>query len=116
MSKNFSDGLRADNGKAEAARETVESLIAYCRENDRVCPQPVAWDRLWKTLPDRKQLGTGWQPALPLILAAWHDTPAMLKMLRLAEHIQWAETHAALAPVSKFLRELSEAEWFHIGD
>ena len=104
MSKNFSDGLGADNGKAEAARETVESLIAYCRENNRVCPLPVPWDELWKALPDRKQLGAGWQPALPLILAAWHETPALMKMLRLAEHIKWADEHGALEPVGSFLR------------
>ena len=70
--------------------ESVESLVAYCRENDRVCPLPPLWSRLWEMLPGRSRVGVGWQPAPPLILAAWHDTPAMLKMLRLAEHIEWA--------------------------
>jgi hypothetical protein len=49
-------------------------------------------------------------------IAAWHDTPAMLKMLRLAEHIQWAAQHGRLELVGKILRELREEEWFHIGD
>jgi hypothetical protein len=39
-------------------------------------------------LPKRKQEGAAWQPPLPLILAAWDETPAISKMLRLADHIQ----------------------------
>jgi hypothetical protein len=71
-------------------KESVESLVAYCRENDRVCPLPPLWNRLWEMLPGRSRIGVGWQSPPPLILAAWHDTPAMLKMLRLAEHIECA--------------------------
>jgi hypothetical protein len=52
----------------------------------------------------------------PLILAAWHDTPAMLKMFRLTEHIEWAARHDALDSVGKFLREMREEDWFHIGE
>ena len=40
----------------------------------------------------------------------------MLKMLRLTEHIEWAEEHGALEPVAHFLRELREEDWFHVGD
>jgi hypothetical protein len=40
----------------------------------------------------------------------------MLKMLRLAEHIEWAAKHGSLEAVGKFLRGLREDEWFHIGD
>lgn len=96
--------------------DTVESLVAYCREDNRVCPLPTQWNRLWEMLPDRKRIGTGWEPPLPLILAAWHDTPAMSKMLRLTEHIEWAAQHGALDSVARFLHELREEDWFHIGD
>jgi hypothetical protein len=37
--------------------ETVESLVAYCRENDRVCPLPPLWNELWEMLPNRSQVG-----------------------------------------------------------
>ncbi len=67
-------------------------------------------------LPNRKRDGADWQPALPLILAAWHDTPAMLKMLRLAEHIEWAAQHGALELVASFLRGLREEDWYHVGE
>jgi hypothetical protein len=63
-------------------------------------------------LPGRSRVGVGWQPAPPLILAS-HDTPAMLKMLRLAEHIEWAAKHDSLEAIGKFLRE---DDWHHIGD
>ncbi len=96
--------------------ETVESLVAYCRENDRICPLPQLWNRLWEMLPGRSRVGAAWQPPPPLILAAWHDTPAMLKMLRLAEHIECAAKHDSLEMIGKFLRELREDDWHHIGD
>lgn len=96
--------------------DTVESLIAYCHENNRVCPLPKLWNQIWEMLPDRVRDDAGWHPSLPLVLAAWHDTPAMLKMLRLREHIEWAAQHGALEAVARFLRELREEDWFHIGD
>ncbi len=96
--------------------ESVERLIAYCRENGRVCPMPQRWNALWERLPNRTRVGAGWQPPLPLILGAWDDTPGLLKMLRLEEHIKWAAQHGALAPVARFLRGLFEDEWFHLGD
>ena len=96
--------------------ESAESLIAYCRENSRVCPMPQRWNALWELLPNRTRVGGGWQPPLPLILAAWDHTPGMLKMLRLAEHIEWADKHGTLESVARFLRGLSEEDWFHLGD
>ena len=73
--------------------DTVENLIAYCRENNRVCPLPRRWNELWEMVPYRRRIGNGWEPGLPLILAAWEDSPAMLKMARLAEHLEWAANH-----------------------
>lgn len=96
--------------------ESVESLIAYCRENSRVCPMPQRWSALWELLPNRARVGAGWQPPLPLVLGAWVETPGMLKMLRLTEHIEWAADHGALASVARFLRGLTEEDWFHLGD
>ena len=96
--------------------ETSQSLIAYCRENDRVCPMPMLWNDLYEMLPYKRRVGNGWEPPLPLILAAWWDTPALPKMLRLAEHIEWAEKHGCLNQVASYLRNLREEDWFHVGD
>jgi hypothetical protein len=57
-------------------------------------------------LPNRARVGAGWQPSLPLILAAWHATPAMFKMLCLTEHIEWAAKHGALESIANFLHKM----------
>ena len=67
------------------SNDSYESLIAYCREKGRVCPLPLKWNELWEMLPSKKQKGSGREPSVPLILAAWHGTPAMSKMIRLDE-------------------------------
>lgn len=96
--------------------DSAESLIAYCRENARICPMPQRWKALWELLPDRRRVGAGWEPALPLILAAWHGTPNLMKMLRVVEQIEWAAEHGALEKIATFLRGLREDEWFHRDD
>jgi hypothetical protein len=96
--------------------EAVDRLIAYCRDNNRVCPLPKAWQQLWEMMPEKKQAIGAWEPAVPLIGAAWYETPAMLKMVRLAEHVQWAAKHNALLEVAAFLRGLREDEWHHLGE
>jgi hypothetical protein len=83
--------------------ETVDSLTVY-RDNKRVCPLPKAWQQLWEMLPEKRRAVDAWEPAIPLIGAAWHDAPAMLKMVRLTEHLQWAAKHNALSEVAAFLR------------
>jgi len=94
----------------------LNALLEYVRANSRVCPQPQRWNQLWEMLPEHRQVGVGWQPTLPLILAAWWDTPALQKMLRLEEHIRYAGAHGLLPQVDRFLRELPEQDWAHLGD
>lgn len=97
-------------------RATLEEVLAEAKKHKRICPLPQKWNELYKILPDKKRKGNGWEPALPLILAAWWDTPAMLKMIRLQEHIEWASEHGALDAVRDFLMNLKEEEWHHVGD
>ena len=92
--------------------EKLSALLEYVHSEGRVCPMPDAWNQLWEMLPDKKRVGSGWEPSLPLILAAWWDTPATVKMLRLQEHIRYAEEHGVLDQVDKFLRALTPEEWF----
>ena len=77
---------------------------------------PQQWSTLWEMLPNRTRSGSSWQPAPPFILATWHDSPALLKMLRLKEHIDWAEQHGVLGEVDKFLRSRLESEWAHASE
>ncbi|MBL4825916.1 MAG: hypothetical protein MK515_10395 [SAR324 cluster bacterium] len=95
---------------------SLEQVLEEAQKNDRVCPQPKKWNKLYEMLPNRKRKGNGWKPALPLILAAWWDTPTMLKTLRLREHIEWASEHNCLDAIYEFMKNLKEEEWFHIGE
>jgi hypothetical protein len=96
--------------------DTAKTLIAYCREKERVCPQPLKWYALWELLPERRQIGARWEPPAPLILGAWHHASNLEKMRRFAEHIEWAEEHGILPDASTFLRTLSEKDWHHLSD
>jgi hypothetical protein len=48
----------------------LADLMTEASKDGRVCPQPMIWDQLWELLPDRHRVGAGWEPPLPLILAA----------------------------------------------
>lgn len=95
---------------------TLEEVLAEAQKNSRICPQPQKWQELYELLPDKKRKGAGWEPSLPLILAAWWDTPAMSKMLRLREHIEWADAHGCLEQIHSFLLALPEDQWHHVGE
>jgi hypothetical protein len=95
---------------------TLTEILVEVKKNNRVCPQPQQWQQLYELLPDKKRKGGGWEPSLPLILAAWWDTPAISKMLRLREHIEWAATHGCLEQVYSFLQALPEEQWHHTGE
>jgi len=95
----------------------IADVLALATENGRVCPQPQKWQRLYELLPDKKKRkGAGWEPPLPLILAAWWGTPPSSKILRVREHIEWAAAHGVLDEVYSFLHSLPEDEWHHLGD
>ena len=105
------------NDQSRASNPVVEALVLFCRENGRVCPLPMPWNRLWELLPERERVdGGGWKPALPLILGAWAHTSSAAKAQRLLEHIEWADAHGVLEAADRFLRDLPESDWLHIGE
>ncbi len=95
---------------------TIESTLALAEMNRRVCPLPVHWSELYDMLPETRRVGNGWEPASPLILAAWSHTTASMKMLRMREHIEWAAEHGCLLEVHTFLSRLPESDWHHSSD
>ena len=94
----------------------LEKLLVYCGENARICPLPQQWNRMWELLPNRSRRGSGWNPPLPLILAAWWETSDAQKKDRLEQHVRWAAEHGALPSIAEFLRSLPEREWHHVWD
>ncbi len=95
-----------------ALKDKFKALGEYIQSDDRACPMPNYWNELWKMLPNRRQKENGgWDPSLPLILAAWWDTTAEQKRERLIEHVKYAANNDMLDKVDKFLRGLIPDQW-----
>lgn len=90
---------------------TFDELIAEVGRDDRICPQPQVWNRLWEMLPDRRQVGAGWEPPLPLILAAWWRTSDDEKQQRFHDHLRWASDHGAFGDIEQFISSLKPDDW-----
>ncbi|MFI5165240.1 MAG: hypothetical protein ACHQQS_01325 [Thermoanaerobaculales bacterium] len=97
--------------------ETLDSLWEYCTQNSRLVPLPQQWNLLFQMLKNKQQKPTGgWEPPLPLILAAWHHSMPIEKQLRFKEHIEWAQRQGQLEEIGVFLRSIPEAQWCHFGE
>ena len=96
--------------------DTLEQLLSFCRENGRVCPLPQRWGDIYRMLPETQRRGIGWEPGLPLILAAWWEASDRQKQERLELHIRWAHDHGALDQIANLLHSLPESEWHHVGE
>lgn len=94
-------------------QEKLEDLLEYVKADGRICPNPQEWNTLWEMLPDKRYVGSGWEPPLPLILAAWWDTLFLAKISRLEEHIRFADKHNVLEEVDTYLRGLKAEQWFY---
>jgi hypothetical protein len=93
--------------------DCLDHLLQYVQADRRVCPNPSEWNELWEMLPNKKCVGQSWEPPPPIILAAW-SSPATYKMVRLEEHIRYAEKQGVLEEVDTYLRELKPALWFYL--
>ena len=93
--------------------DQLESVLAYIKDQNRVCPKPQKWQRLWEMLPDRHRQGNGWHPPLPLILAAWWETSDEQKRERLDLHVRYASEKGILDKIEVFLHKLPTEEWIY---
>ena len=104
-----------DAAAAPARTPTVVSLdeaLAEMRKNNRVCPLPSIWKKLYDALPNKSaDLATA-----PVTAEEWKQTPALEKRSRLRQHIEWAETQGVLRQVYKALHALPENKWHHMGE
>lgn len=94
----------------------LSELHEYVRAENRVCPKPNQWNKLYDILPGKYRGDSGWVPPLPLILAAWWETSNLQKMDRLRLHINYAADHRGLEIVDRYLRSLSTDEWHHLSE
>ena len=105
-------GLHAPAAPAAPAAPTVDHVMAEARRNNRVCPKPPIWQRLYDWLPNKT-------PQLALVPATrteWEQLSALQKRSRLREHIEWAAAQGVLHKVHEALKALPEERWHHMGD
>lgn len=91
---------------------TLDELLEFCTDENRVCPLPRYWHKLWEMLPNRKPCGVGWEPPLPLILEAW-ETSDSAKRARLKVHLEWASSNGVLGEAANLLLALSDDDWYY---
>jgi hypothetical protein len=90
--------------------DRVATLLAFVSTDDRVCPRPIEWNRLYELIGGKM---SAWEPPPPLILAAWGYASDDEKAARLREHIEWAAANGMLDVAEKFLMELPVEGWHH---
>jgi hypothetical protein len=91
---------------------TVDDVLVEVRRNNRVCPLPAIWQRLYAYLPN-----TGPHLAkVPASPAEWAQVPSLEKRARLRGHIEWAAAQGVLPQVYQALRKLPEKRWYHMGE
>lgn len=97
--------------------EKFNFIWDYCTSNNRLVPMPPQWNELYDLLKNTRQMPSdGWEPPLPLMLAAWHHSTPIEKQLRFKEHLQWAQTQGQLEDIGAFLRSLPESQWCHFDE
>lgn len=93
---------------------SFDELLALCCCNHRLVPIPEKWNALYGMLQNTRQSASGgWEPPLPLILAAWHRSTRTEKLERFKEHLRWAEAQGQLEQIGAYLSSLPENQWCH---
>ena len=95
-----------------AGEVTLEEALAEVRKNNRVCPLPSIWKKLYDALPNKvPELAVA-----PVTAQEWKQTPSLEKRTRMRQHIEWAATQGVLKQVHKALHALPENKWHHMGE
>jgi hypothetical protein len=93
---------------------TLTQALADARRNNRVCPQPQAWQKLYEMLPGKRHDGGVWEPLPPLTGTAWGATTSIAKRVCLRDHLQWADRHGCLDAIHSYLKNLPESDWYYM--
>jgi hypothetical protein len=94
----------------------LAALLDYVKTNDRICPRPDYWEGLCKILRRKAKEDGVSDPPTPLILAGWWASSNLDKIVRLRDHLEFAEARTALKEADRYLRGLREEDWHHLGD
>jgi hypothetical protein len=98
--------------RAAAAEASVDDVLVEIRRNNRVCPLPQIWQRLFDYLPNK----TPQLVPVPQNPQEWMQTPALQKRTALRTHVEWAASQGVLKQVYQALLALPEEKWHHMGE
>ena len=71
----------------------------------------MRWQDIYEALPNKRRVGLGWEPPLPLLLAAWWEASPDEKRDRFLEHLKWAEDHDCLERIEAIMARWVEEDW-----
>lgn len=89
----------------------TEKMVDFVRSKSRVCPNPQAWNGIYKGIA-KFSSETQSMPK-PLILAAWAKTTDGEKQSRLIEQIMFAGEYCGLGKLDAELRALPDNDWLY---
>ena len=92
---------------------TADALMLVARRNNRVCPRPHQWTRLYEILQGRRHHDLA---PPPLERQLWSKLSSLQKRVCLREQIEWAERRGKLPQVARFIEGLEEGDWVHMGE
>jgi hypothetical protein len=90
-----------------------DAMVTEARRNNRVCPIPPVWIRMYHLLQHHCPDGVA-MPSQPLVETAWNATPNLAKRMIFREHLEWADSVGQLGTVRKFLDAMKEEDWHHM--
>jgi hypothetical protein len=106
-------GLNATNsGGRPGGPVSLDEVLVEVRRNNRVCPLPTVWMRLYALLPNKPEQF----PPVPATRDEWARLPSLQKRARLRAHLEWASAQGVLPQVHQVLCALPEAKWHHMGE
>jgi len=97
----------------EKARSQLLELIEYCQSNNRVCPSPQHWNKIYHTYSwhtDRHEFTKFTPFKIPLILGAWNATDIDKKQ-RFLTQIYWCYQNRYIDSIYKMIMKLNGEDW-----
>ena len=93
-------------------QEILVKIKNFMNNNNYFCLMPIMWMEMFKMIEewnDEKE-----KISIPLILAAWHHTTGLMKLIRFNEHLDFAFKKGKIRTIDEYLNKLKDDDWFGI--
>jgi len=94
-------------------KNTLEELIKYCVDKNRVCPMPIKWVQISEIISVKPGYPGNHVSLSPLILGGW-DSSNEKKRDKLKTQIEYvAQDPEIYQELEKFILNLKDDEWYY---